>query len=79
MKIFPNPAANGKMMIDFSGPGANRSVLISDILGTPVFSIDRVDAASDQLVVDTHHWKPGVYVVRVSSGRWSTFHKIMVN
>lgn len=79
VKIFPNPAANGKMMIDFSGRGANRSVLISDILGTPVFSIDRVDAASDQLVVDTHHWKPGVYVVRVSSGRWSTFHKIMVN
>lgn len=79
VKIFPNPAANGKMMIDFSGPGANRSVLISDILGTPVFSIDRVDAASDQLVVDTHHWKPGVYVVRISSGRWSTFHKIMVN
>lgn len=79
VKIFPNPAANGKVMIDFSAPGANRSVLISDILGTPVFSIDQVDVASDHLVVDTHLWKPGIYVVRVSSGRRNTFHRIMVD
>lgn len=79
VSIFPNPVENGTVKIDLPGQGTDRSVRISNMLGTCVFSIDPLDALNDQLVVDTHRWKPGIYLVRVSVGERNIFHKLVVD
>ena len=59
--MYPNPSKDYVILAYKLETEASGSINISDIKGSPVYSVTTTEK-QDQLTIVTKNWKPGVYI-----------------
>lgn len=72
-KISPNPFSD-KLELDFGGDTDPKEIRIYSIDGRLQF-----ENKSNDLVLSTANWSPGLYIVKVVSNKDEYFHKVLKN
>jgi hypothetical protein len=72
--VYPNPAENGKVSVRISGQ-SDAALVIHDMTGRPVYTGEVLHGKVlelDQVL------NPGLYLFKVSTGKWSDTRKVIV-
>ena len=73
-KVYPNPVSN-ELIIEFKGNRNKTGFEILNSVGQIVFS----GTLLDKTVVQTDHFTPGIYLIKLKSGETFEFRKIVKN
>ncbi len=72
--VYPNPAENGKVSVRINGQ-SDATLVIHDMSGRPVYN---GEVLHGQVLELDQVLKPGLYLFKVSNGKWSDTRKIIV-
>jgi hypothetical protein len=72
--VYPNPAENGKVSIKINGE-SDAALVIHDMSGRPVYN---GQVLHGQVLELDQVLKPGLYLFKVSNGKWSDTRKVIV-
>ncbi len=80
LKVYPNPAQNRLTVEYTTSIDANTILEVFDVTGKKVVNLqNRLTAGMHQNVINTQHFKNGIYLLRVSTGNQSAVKRFVVN
>jgi hypothetical protein len=77
-RLYPNPVNAGKLILDLSSFHGSPAVEITNAMGEPVLNFKRGQLRENEVTIDTNGWRPGLYLLKISSGKKKFIEKIIV-
>ena len=80
LKVYPNPAQNG-LTVEYTTSGEiNITLEIFDVTGKKIVNLqNRLTEGIHQNIINTRHFKNGIYLLRVSTGNKTVVKRVVVN
>ena len=79
IEIYPNPADADKFTVVLPAFQRMGNVSILNALGQPVLRLTAAELLKNQIIIDTSGWKPGLYLLNISTESRDFTRKIMVH
>ena len=79
IEVYPNPVDADKLIVNLSGLQGVRDVKIMNSVGEPVVHYAGEQLLSNEVIIDTNGWKPGLYLLNISGAGGKLIEKIIVH
>lgn len=79
IKIYPNPVQNVLVVNTNSSRSYQSNISITDLTGRNIFTkIQNLKQGENNIIIETYHLKPGIYILRIDKGVGSFYMQKIV-